>query len=684
MLQRRFTLASSVMAAGILVSLLLWTTAAVSRADDRSSDIDLWVTPLGLSFGPVPVGEISSPQTVTLTNLGAQPLAGFTPASPTDPQFQITTTCDAGLAPGAQCTHVVRFAPTAAGYVSSNSRTETDVAIFEIVMNGEGVTPQLAYDARQLDLGALPIGAQSAPQSVIVRNVGRSPVTGFTNPAPSDDQFAGVHDCPATLAPGETCRYTFDFRPTRVGPAAAQVAPGNTARPLAIGLQAWASPALSVSPREVDFGRVISGTLSPAMTVTLRNLTAVPLTGITVTGSLAPSFLVEPACGDALEPGATCTLRVTMAPTTTGAFTTPVTLTADVQGVDVTEQITVTLRGAGCDDVDCPVAPLTVNPAGLDMGTAAMGTQSAAVPLTITNNSPYTATFTGSSVSDPQFLVTRSCGSTLPPGASCSGSVRFRPFRAGAAQATATTSVDLVDADAALVMTSTYTVAAQGFGIPGFMYSPRAVDLPPTPVGATSAPVTVTVRSLGGTLAGFSGINAPAPFTSTTDCDAGVPPFGLCHDVVRFTPLASSRYTVTRGVGTTLGLYELTISGQGQAAKLWATPTVLNFGTITAGTTSAPQHVAIVNVGYAPLAFDALPQPESDQYTLTSDCPELLAPDARCMLTYRFQPRTTGSDDTEAAIATNGGTRKLRLWGYAAAAPVDEGDRIFLPHVPTE
>ena len=87
---------------------------------------------------------------------------------------------------------------------------------------------------------------------------------------------------------------------------------------------------------------------------------------------------------------------------------------------------------------------------------------------------------------------------------------------------------------------------------------------------------------------------------------------------------------------------------------------------------------------YAPLAFDALPQPESDQYTLTSDCPELLAPDARCTLTYRFQPRAAGSDDTEAAIATNGGTRKLRLWGYAAAAPVDEGDRIFLPHVPTE
>ena len=106
-------------------------------------------------------------------------------------------------------------------------------------------------------------------------------------------------------------------------------------------------------------------------------------------------------------------------------------------------------------------------------------------------------------------------------------------------------------------------------------------------------------------------------------------------------------------------------------------------GTITAGTTSAPQHVAIVNVGYAPLVFDALPQPESDQYTLTSDCPEMLAPATRCTLTYRFQPRAAGSDDTEAAIATNGGDRKLRLWGYAAAGPVDEGDRIFLPHVPT-
>ncbi|MEZ4718824.1 MAG: hypothetical protein R2851_22420 [Caldilineaceae bacterium] len=37
-------------------------------------------------------------------------------------------------------------------------------------------------------------------------------------------------------------------------------------------------PALSVSPRVVDFGRAVSGTLSPAMTVTLQNLTVAPLT----------------------------------------------------------------------------------------------------------------------------------------------------------------------------------------------------------------------------------------------------------------------------------------------------------------------------------------------------------------------------------------------------------------------
>ena len=81
----------------------------------------------------------------------------------------------------------------------------------------------------------------------MVRNVGRGPVTGFTNPTPSDDQFSSANDCPTTLAPGETCRYTFTFRPTRTGPAVAQTEPTNTAQPLAIGLQAWASPALSVS-----------------------------------------------------------------------------------------------------------------------------------------------------------------------------------------------------------------------------------------------------------------------------------------------------------------------------------------------------------------------------------------------------------------------------------------------------
>ncbi|MEZ4559359.1 MAG: choice-of-anchor D domain-containing protein [Caldilineaceae bacterium] len=276
MLQRRFTLASSVVAAGILVSLLLWTTASVSRADARSSDIDLWVTPLGLSFGPVPVGQISAPQTVTLTNLSAQPLAGFTPDPPADPQFQLTTTCGAGLAPGAQCTHVVRFAPTAAGYVSTNSRTETEIAIFEIVMNGEGVAPQIYHDARQLDLGRCRSALRAFPSRSWCA-MGCGPVTGFTNPTPSDDQFSSANDCPATLAPGR--RAATHSRSARRG-ASPKPRPRHQ-HGAAVGHRAAGVgefPALSVSPRVVDFGRAVSGTLSPAMTVTLQNLTVAPLT----------------------------------------------------------------------------------------------------------------------------------------------------------------------------------------------------------------------------------------------------------------------------------------------------------------------------------------------------------------------------------------------------------------------
>lgn len=708
-MQRLFPLTVSMTVTGLLLGMLLVMTTQLGRAQESSSDVGLWMTPLGFSFGPVSLGDISDPQRITLVNVGETTIPGFVPYAPADSQFRLTATCPDGLAPGASCTYDVRFAPTRQGRSSSTSTTETSVAVFTFSMSGMGIPPAQHYAAHVLDFGALPVGAQSAVLTVPVRNIGHIPISGFTNPRPSDAQFVTGNGCAETLVnpggngptattsgkdtesppwyfrrddllPGAQCAYTIDFRPTRTGRATAHFTPTSSAGTMDIQVMGWASPAFRVDARALDFGKVISGAVSGSLSVTLENLTVIPLTDIRLTAPVDASFHITSTCDDTLPPGTTCTLLHTFAPTRTGVVDDITTLSFKPAGLGTTEVIPIGLRGAGCQSEACSMTPVTVNTPALDMGTSAVGTQSASSAFTITNHSPYTAAFTGSTVSDPQFLVTRTCGSTLPPGERCTGRVRMRPVRPGPATAQADTTYELVDADDSLVLTGTVSVIVQGFGIPGFTYSPRAIDFPPTGIGKSAEPITVTIRSLGSMLAGFDGIGAPEPFTSTTDCTAGVPAFGTCHEIIRFTPVSSSRYTITRGVGTSLGLYELIISGEGKGAGLWATPTVLNFGTITVGTTSPAQLVTITNVGLAPMTFAAPPLPESNQYVLQSDCPESLAPAATCALTYRFKPTAAGSRDTKASIGTSGGMRTIDLWGYAVEAPfIEPSYRIYLP-----
>lgn len=688
MMQRLLPVAFSLVAAGVLTVLLMVGTASARPAQETVRDVALWVTPLGLSFGRVDIGAISPPQTITLVNVGTSTIRGFTPQMPTDPDFQLTSTCADGLAPGAQCTYTVRFAPTTQGWRTASSHTETDVAIVDISMNGIGVAPEISYDARLLDFGALPLGAQSPAQAVTIRNVGSAAVTNFTNPPLRDAQFRAETQCPDSLAPGSTCTYSFDFRPTRVGKTETRATPGSTAQTMDIGLMGWGSPAYRVTAQALDFGSVISGTISGALSVTLENLTVVPLTDVTVTPPAQAQFQMNALCAGSIAPGASCTWSYTFAPTATGLFTGSSAVALQVPGMAGAEEVAVSLHGVGCAGAVCPVAPLTVNPTALDLGTAAMGSQSLPLTLTVTNNGIYTAAFTSNSVTDPQFWVARRCGRALAPGASCTMTARFRPFRPGAVTAEAVTGFDLVDAEGRVVMTDTYALALRAFGIPGLAYSPRELSFPPTNIGDASEPITVTIRSLGGTLSSFAGLKPPPPFTNTTSCNVDVLPLGTCHDVVRFAPFTTFRYTVTQGVLTTLGMYELTLSGESTRAELWTTPTVLNFGTVTVGQTSAPQRVTVTNTGAAPLTLAAAPQPSSMQYELQSDCPQSLAPAASCTLTYRFTPGVAGVDDTQALISTDADVRTIRLLGYAATSPDGNGDgdphRIFLPNVRTE
>lgn len=93
-----------------------------STADQIGLQTILNVSPSSLSFGSHTVGTTSTPQTVTLTNIGSHSLPissiAFTGADPGD--FIEHNTCGAGLHAGATCEITVAFKPTVKGTLTAS------------------------------------------------------------------------------------------------------------------------------------------------------------------------------------------------------------------------------------------------------------------------------------------------------------------------------------------------------------------------------------------------------------------------------------------------------------------------------------------------------------------------------------------------------------------------------------
>ena len=82
------------------------------------------VTPANVTFGSQPVGTVSAPQTVTLTNTGSAAIGVSNVAATAN--FQHTNTCPASLPAGDTCTISVSFAPTTGGATAGAALATTD------------------------------------------------------------------------------------------------------------------------------------------------------------------------------------------------------------------------------------------------------------------------------------------------------------------------------------------------------------------------------------------------------------------------------------------------------------------------------------------------------------------------------------------------------------------------------
>jgi VCBS repeat protein/centrosomal CEP192-like protein/FG-GAP repeat protein len=165
------------------------------------------------------------------------------------------------------------------------------------------------------------VGTTSTPLSTTLTNTGSTTLTISSIRINGPYQLDSSTTCGSSVAPGGNCTLAAVFSPTLQGSKTGLIAISDSAstKLQIIELQGVGT-VVSVSPAQLSFPPQKVGTKSTPQTVTVTNTssTAVTFSGAVITGPAPKSYSETNTCGSLIAPGASCTVSVTFAPTTTG------------------------------------------------------------------------------------------------------------------------------------------------------------------------------------------------------------------------------------------------------------------------------------------------------------------------------------------------------------------------------
>jgi hypothetical protein len=156
--------------------------------------------------------------TVTVTNAGNATLNISNVAINGDFAVQ-SNGCGAQVLAGNNCPITVGFTPAAKGSRTGILQLTDNAANNPQRVTLTGMGMSIALSPTALNFGAEPVGQTSAPQPVIISNVGNTSVnlTGFTISGASADYIKSGNTCGPSLAAGTSCSLNVSFNPTKKG-----------------------------------------------------------------------------------------------------------------------------------------------------------------------------------------------------------------------------------------------------------------------------------------------------------------------------------------------------------------------------------------------------------------------------------------------------------------------------------
>ena len=302
---------------------------------------------LSLQFGNVTVNTTSD-KNLTLSNTGSADLTlgEIALSNPLGPNFELLAAQDncsnQSLAPAANCTLTVRYAPTTVANHSDSfdiPSNDPDTPSVTISVGGSGTaeaTPNIALSTTNLVFGSLAIG-NTADQTLTVVNSGNADLIvgdiALTNPLVAPYELVTALDTCSnqTLTPASSCSITVRYSPTTAGVHGESFnIPSNDAdnANITVNLNGTGTlepvPNLALSDTTVTFGNVSEGTTSDR-SVTLSNTGNADLNvaDIALSNPLAAPFelvtALDTCSNQTLTPATSCSITIRYSPSTVGA-----------------------------------------------------------------------------------------------------------------------------------------------------------------------------------------------------------------------------------------------------------------------------------------------------------------------------------------------------------------------------
>ena len=535
-----------------------------------------------------------------------------------------------------------------------------------------------------------------------------------TNFAPSPNPFSiQSTTCPTqpfTLASYATCNVLVTFAPPATGHSSDSYTATLTVTDASGVTQSFpltgtgTGNTVSLNPNPVNFSTQTINVASGVQIATLSNTSGGPVTltgatiaGITPVGNTA-FVITATTCGAAtiapngqsatfpanttLAQGANCTFSMTFTPTVANQS---YSATLSIADNAPNSPQSASLVGSGV------AQNIFVSSSSINFGKLTVGVSS--TPYTVTLNNASSEPVNNVNISivgigSSGYSQTNTCPNsginfTLPANTTCNIYVVFQPPSAAIGGTTYNATLQVTDS-----VTSPLTVSLTGTGTqPTAALAPNSANFSTVAVGSSSGQTEVLSNTSGGTLtniivtltnAAGNPASAKSPngfFITSTTCAGTISPSGTsmtaftlatgatCAINMTFTPQVAGDYSgtlkVTGGGVITPSSIPLTGVATSNSANMSMSPSSINFGSETVGSTTSTWNVTLSNSGQQPLSglTVVLSGLNATDFHITSNtCGSTLAASSTCLIQLDFNPQAAGARTaTLTATYTSGG-----------------------------